>query len=638
MEMPSRCPDIDSLRRFASGNLSVDELESIASHTMDCSRCDAILRRIEENDDPLTFELRDLPEVAVDLRRKLAMALDEGPVWLDKFELLEELGAGSSGCVFRARDRELERIVALKVHRGKLETRAQRDRFFREARSAAQLDHGGIVSLYETGVTEDAVGYLATEFVDGETLERRLRRGRVPFDVTARWIGAMAEALEYAHARGIIHRDVKPSNTLIDSMGRPRIMDFGLAKRESGEVTMTLSGEVMGTPAYMSPEQARGDSHEVDARSDVYSLGVILYEMLSGERPFQGNRRMLLLQVLEDEPRPLRQLDEHIPRDLETICLKAMARSPARRYASAGALRDDLDRFGRGEAIEARPVSSAERLWRWSRKNSLAVSLMIAISVGSMIAIGGLWNLSEVLARQSSVVHGDMYAGMLEVVNRYYSDLVDRIEPESIELTHEYAVRPNALPIPATFTIEVARQISEQVPDMEVRLYSDHPFPWRSDGGPRDAFETEALAQLRRDPSRAVYTFDEAEGGAVLRHATARRLESSCVQCHNSHPASPKRDWRLGDVRGVLEVLQPVHRERGLRGRLFLIGALAASPLFIVALVFLVGWRNQGSQPVAAGPARDRCEGRGVREGTSATGTSSRSGSARTGRSPVRSG
>ncbi len=318
-----------------------------------------------------------------------AWPAEELPRMVGKFRVTALLGQGAFGIVYRAEDTELERTVTLKVPRaGYFRSPEEASRFLREARSAARLCHPGIVQVHE--VTEvEGMPCIVREYIEGRALDGLLSGGRWSLEKGARLAEEVAEALDHAHRQGVIHRDVKPENIIVDGAGHAHVTDFGLARREEGEVTITVDGQVLGTPAYMSPEQAAGDQDRVDGRSDVYSLGVVLYELITGERPFAGTRNMVLHQVLHDEPRPPRRLNDRIPRDLETICTVAMQKERIRRYASAGDLRDDLRRFLRGEPIRARPVGRAEAALRWCRRNPVVAALTAAIALLVLVVTAG---------------------------------------------------------------------------------------------------------------------------------------------------------------------------------------------------------------------------------------------------------
>ncbi len=258
--------------------------------------------------------------------------------------------------------------------------------FVREARSAAQLNHPNIVTVFEVGRHEETV-YIVSEFVDGLPLSDWAKHYQPDPRQAAQIVIKIARALQHAHDRGVVHRDMKPGNIVMDAAGDPHITDFGLAKREGADVTIAATGQVLGTPAYMAPEQVR-DGHSADHRSDVYSVGVIFYELLTTARPFKGGKRLLLHQVLHDDPRPPRSVNRTVPKDLETVCLKAMAKKPEERYLTAGELADDLDRFLAGKPVQARRISPPIRLVRWSRRRpTVAATVLLSLLIVALLPL-----------------------------------------------------------------------------------------------------------------------------------------------------------------------------------------------------------------------------------------------------------
>ena len=309
------------------------------------------------------------------------------------YELLQVLARGGMGVVYRAWQRGLRRIVALKMIRsGRFASNEEIRRFLVEAEAAANLDHPHIVPIHEVGVHEGQ-HFFSMKLFNGGSLARHVPHLVGDPRSAARLVAVVARAVHHAHRHGILHRDLKPSNILLDDDGRPHVTDFGLALRVGEDSHITLPGDVLGTPAYISPEQASGRRGAVTTASDVYSLGAILYTLLTGRPPFEtGSAVETLLLVRTKEPERPRAVRPDVDIDLETIALKCLEKDPQRRYASAEALAEDLERWLAGEPIEARPLGRAGRLWRWARRNpSLAAAVglaALALVATAAIAIG----------------------------------------------------------------------------------------------------------------------------------------------------------------------------------------------------------------------------------------------------------
>jgi serine/threonine-protein kinase len=336
------------------------------------------------------------------------------------YELIEEIARGGMGVVYRARHRGLKRLVALKmILSGRMATDEERQRFLREAELAANLDHPNIVPIYEVDEQGDRP-YFSMKLIEGESLSRQIGRFRDDPRAAARLVSILARAVHYAHGKGFLHCDLKPSNVLIEAQGRPYLTDFGLARRTGVDSSLSISGTILGTPSYMAPEQATGSRAGLGPTTDVYGLGAVLYELLTGRAPFRAPTIMeTVVQVLERDPAAPRELRPEVPRDLESICLKCLEKAPKDRYTTAAALADELDNYLQGDGIEAAGVAS--RLRRWNRREPELVARLGGLILMAIItqinfhfspdphpvlhwtiqAVLGLWGLSSLVFQAS---------------------------------------------------------------------------------------------------------------------------------------------------------------------------------------------------------------------------------------------
>ncbi len=356
------------------------------------------------------------------------------------YQLVEEIAHGGMGIVYRAWDTKAQRYVALKMIRsGEFASEADVQRFRKEAEAAAQLDHPGIVPIYRVD-QQEGHSYYVMALIEGGSLTARVRKSPLPPRQAANLMQQVTQAVAFAHGRGIIHRDLKPGNILLAKDGQPKITDFGLAKIIQDDSHLTMTGQVLGTPAYMAPEQAAGNSQAVGPAADLYSLGATFYFLLTGRPPFQAaSSTETMRQLLDQEPVSPRQLNRAIDRDLETICLKCLQKEPGKRYASADALVADLGHWLAGEPIAARPVGNLERLWRWCKRNRLVASLLAGIAlsliVGTAVSIAFALQARDEARRANA---GEQLARAQEQKAEEARQLSEgRLYVSNIQLAHE---------------------------------------------------------------------------------------------------------------------------------------------------------------------------------------------------------
>jgi tRNA A-37 threonylcarbamoyl transferase component Bud32 len=416
----SACPDRDTLAAFNRGRLPDDPLEQIAEHVSSCAHCATVLEELQA-EDTILFRLRrpsaDKPVVDEAVCARLAeyaRAILEAepvpatvsdaittevipgpplPVVFGPYLLLERLGQGGMGIVYKARQEKLKRLVAVKMIRaGAYASAEERRRFQREGEAIARIRHAHVVQIHDFGEHEGQL-YFSMELLEGGTLSARLRKGALPEREAAELVRALSQAVAAAHAQEVVHRDLKPGNVLFTADGTAKITDFGLAKvldAESSSVTGTIA--IMGTPAYMAPEQVRGEGRKIGRATDVYALGVILYETLTGHLPFCGESRSQTLELVRTaEPEPPSRRRPGLAPDLEAICLKCLEKEPEHRYPAAAALAEDLENWLRGKPTTVRKPRWWIRLWHHLRRHPWQVVAAALLLFAAAAVLAGLW-------------------------------------------------------------------------------------------------------------------------------------------------------------------------------------------------------------------------------------------------------
>src|SRR5438876_217165 len=381
---------------FPDAPAAADDLSAVAPGTP--KRCEGGSAKADDSSAGSLDELpRDNAKPVSGIKEAVRTATMLGE--LGDYELLEEIGRGAQGVVFRARQKSLNRTVALKViSLGQWASKAHLKRFRREAEAAASLDHPSIVPIYEVGEREGAC-YFSMKFIEGGQLDEVVKRAPMSIRQAAELIAKVARTVHYAHEHGILHRDIKPGNILLDAKGEPLLTDFGLAGLVEAESTITRTREALGTPSYMAPEQAAGEQRKLSNATDVYGLGAVLYQLLTGHPPFAGGTTYETIKLLLDtEPRQPRLLNPKIDRDLSTICLKCLEKDPQRRYPSALALAEDLERWLKHEPIRARRTGIFSRGKKWVRRNPTS-ALLVASLLALASAAGWLVWKSEFIQR-----------------------------------------------------------------------------------------------------------------------------------------------------------------------------------------------------------------------------------------------